>query len=409
MEELIYNDFIPSQEDIKKEYKDYLKDPDKVEDLIYDGQIIEYFGLFFDDLYEIFKNAHYSPKTLDDANNFLKQNYYNLDSVSEIVGVYSKIVDGKEKLFSVKINKNNFYNAYYMPIWKNLNLKERAQIVKWHFDNKKNLFGIKNLQLRLVEDELSLSCGENCGEYDGTYVYINNYLLFNSNPFELITTIEHEFQHVNQDYTYKYFYKEKKDVNNLYEKIILEDKDAQMYATSFKISPKEREALYLGYIMEQKAEIKSLKEYEKINKANQEFFGVCPEQEQDTKDYIWDFMFRNAMLTVSEVKKSNKKTDQEIKTYILQKKVMKNSNYFSKMALLWITVSNKNYDLRKEESKIRMDGKQQEKQDRLKEIQKQKKKNEKILAKIDSNYKSVLKENGRKLPTSFFKELSIEN
>ena len=44
-----------------------------------------------------------------------------------------------------------------------------------------------------------------------------------------------------------------------------------------------------------------------------------------------------------------------------------------------------------------------------KEIQKQKKKNEKILAKIDSNYKSVLKENGRKLPTLFFKELSIEN
>ncbi len=409
MEELIYNDFIPSQEDIKKEYKDYLKDPDKVEDLIYDGQIIEYFGLFFDDLYEIFKNAHYSPKTLDDANNFLKQNYYNLDSVSEITGVYSKIVDGKEKLFSVKINRNNFYNAYYMPIWKNLNLKERAQVLKWHFDNKKNLFGIKNLQLRFVEDELSLNCGENCGEYDGTYVYINNYLLFNSNPFELITTIEHEFQHVNQDYTYKYFYKEKKDVNNLYEKLILEDKDAQMYATSFKISPKEREALYLGYIMEQKAEKKAFKEYEKINRANQEFFGVCLEQEQDTKDYIWDFMFRNAMLTVGEVRKSNKKTDQEIKTYILQKKVMKNSNYFSKMALLWITISNKNYDLRKEESKIRMDGKQQEKQDRLKEIQKQKKKNEKILAKIDSNYKSVLKENGRKLPTLFFKELSIEN
>lgn len=409
MEELIYNDFIPSQEDIKKEYKNCLKDPDKVEDLIYDGQIIEYFGLFFDDLYEIFKNAHYSPKTLDDANNFLKQNYYKLDSVSEITGMYTKKIDGKEKLFSVKINRNNFYNAYYMPIWKNLNLKERAQVLKWHFDNKKNLFGIKNLQLRFVEDENSLYCGELSGEYDGTYVYINNYLLFNSNPFELITTIEHEFQHVNQDYNYKYFNREKKDVNNLYEKLILENKDAQMYATSFKISPKEREALYLGYIMEQKAERQSLKEYEKINRANQEFFGVCPEQEEDTKDYIWDFMFRNSMLTVGEVRKSNKKTDQEIKTYILQKKVMKKSNYFSKMALLWITVSNKNYDLRKEEIKIRMDGKQQEKQDRLKEIQKQIKKNEKILAKIDANYKSVLRENGRKLPSSFFKELAIEN
>ena len=406
--EKIYKDNIPSQEDIQSQYKEVMNKQDNVEDMIYDGQIIEYFGLFFDDLYEIFKNEHYAPKTLDDANNYLLHNYYNLDSVEYITVVYPKLVDKREQLCAFKINKNNFYNAYYMPIWKTLSLKERAQILKWHFDYKKQLFGAKDLKLRLVESDDFINCGATMGVYAGTYLYINNYMLFNSNPFELITSIEHEFQHLNQEYNYKYFNREKKSIHNLYEKLILEDTDAQMYATSFKITPKEREALYLGYIMEQKAEQKALKEYNKINRANQKMFGVCLEQEKDTKDYIWDFMFRNGMLSVEEVKKSNKKTEKEIETYILQRQIMKNSQYFSKMALLWITIANKNYDLTKEEKWIKAFGNKDEQKERLQEIEKQKKRNNKLLAKIDENYKSVLREHGKKLPSSFFEELGIE-
>ena len=103
--EKIYKDNIPSQEDIQSQYKEVMNKQDNVEDMIYDGQIIEYFGLFFDDLYEIFKNEHYAPKTLDDANNYLLHNYYNLDSVKYITVVYPKLVDKREQLCAFKIGR----------------------------------------------------------------------------------------------------------------------------------------------------------------------------------------------------------------------------------------------------------------------------------------------------------------
>ena len=331
MENTLYNDFIPSQEEIKKEYKGISKNPDKIEDLIYDGQIIEYFGLFFDDLYEIFKSEHYSPKSLNDANNYLMQNYYELDKDSEIAGVYTKKVDGKEKAFITKIGKNDFYKAYYMPIWENLSLKERAQVAKWHFDHKKDVLQSKNIKLRFIEHEDYLAYNQSFGMcMSNDYMYINNSLLFDSNPFELITTIEHEFQHINQENSSEYIIREKKDKHNLYEKIILGGTSVQNYPTPFSITKKEKDGLYLGYIMEQKAERRSLKEYKKINKANQQLFGVCEEQEQDTNKYIWNLKFRNGMLTVKQLEKSGKYTEKEIADYVTCKNriILVNYTYF---------------------------------------------------------------------------------
>lgn len=410
MEDTLYNDIIPSQETIKKLHKGKINKFDYVEDLIFDGQIIDYFACFFDDLYEIFKNEHYAPQTLDDANFYLMKVYYDLDKVSEVAGVYTKKINGKEKEFITSIHQNDFYKAYYMPIWKNLGLKERAQILKWHFEYKKELLDCKNLKLRLIEHEDYFRCGQTMGMFMSLEktMYINNRLLFYSNPFDLITTIEHEFQHVNQESCDLYFKRKKKQKYSLYEKIIMGKWSLQNYPAKFQTTEKEKESLYLGYMMEQKAEGRALKGFEKINRANQKIFGKCAEQEKCNKESIWDMKFRNGLLTVGQVAKSGKYDDKQIEEYAKRRKIMKNCDYFSKLYLLWRYNYNKLSKLEKEYDDALEIKNEQEKQEKLDSLMEQKEECVKTYKKLEKNYKDVLRNNGKHLPKSEFEKLNLE-
>lgn len=410
MEETIYNDYIPSKEEIRALYRGIEDRPDDVDDMIWDGKIIEYFGYFFDDLYRIFKKEHYAPQTLDDANNYLMQNYYKLDQNNEIAGIYTKKVDGKVKSFIARINKNNFYRAYYMPIWINLSQKERAQIVKWHFDHKKDMLNCPKLKLRFIEHPYFVSSNQSLGMFMAyeNCLYVNNDLLQDSSPFDLVTTIEHEFQHVNQENSATFIKKSKKSKNNLYEEIILAGFCTQNYPTTVALTNHEENALYLGYIMEQKAEIRSLKEYEKINRANQQFFGVCKKQEQDTKKHILNFKFRNGILTAKQLEKISDLSKKEISDYVIGQKIIKQSDYFSKLYLLWRLKTNQRAALYKEVDKIfkstPKDGLGTKANELLGEIRKC----EKIIDRLNKNYIDVLRNNGKHLPKSVFSELNLE-
>ena len=119
-----------------QEYEDYLAEMKATAQLLKEGT---WAGkkLITDD-YELLD----LEKANDDFRKLMK-----LDEISEISGVYETKEDGQKVEKIVSITKNNFYNAFYAPIWKNLSPSERIRSLEWMFENinEKYKFGIKNI------------------------------------------------------------------------------------------------------------------------------------------------------------------------------------------------------------------------------------------------------------------------
>ncbi|MBR4124291.1 MAG: hypothetical protein IKR12_01830, partial [Clostridia bacterium] len=72
-----------------------------------------------------------------------------LDEITEIAGVYvtkEKQKNGRNKTIEhiEPITKANFWNAFYLPIWKNLQDNEKIKSLEWFFEteNEKRNLGI---------------------------------------------------------------------------------------------------------------------------------------------------------------------------------------------------------------------------------------------------------------------------
>ena len=216
-------------------------------------------------------------------NEYLNKDVLQIDKHSDMLAVYK---DGKGVEHSLAINKNNFYNGYADKIWQNLNVQERAQIAKWHFDYLYNRYNFKRVDFMFYIT--TKSTGIYHFAVNGTHKPVYNYsnpkknkaiieinpeILFRKNQYDLAQIIEHEMQHMKQDYYSKSLYRlgaDRINVKDVYElnrvslgnlmKLFLDDSDKS----------KDIEfLLYKTSLNEKAADLTGLKNTNKIYKANQ--------------------------------------------------------------------------------------------------------------------------------------------
>ena len=215
---------------------------------------------------KLFEQAKYVPDTFDNAN-FVLNHILGLDTRTEINASFAPSIIKPNETVSVKITRRNFYVGYQSKIWKNLSIEERAQIVKWHFDYKKEQTKSKKMILRFVNDKEEAINYDTMGQMFElqNFIYINPEYLFSDYPLTIEHTLEHEFEHKKQSELRIYMFRRKLEKMNLYEKYIsrewgygyIEIEGADDY-TSY--------LLYIGDPIEQVANIRGLKNIEKYMK-----------------------------------------------------------------------------------------------------------------------------------------------
>lgn len=250
-------------------------------------------------VYNLFKKEDLHPETLIEANDCL-MSLLNLKTDGEI-NVDVKI-NGENK--RVKINNNNFYLAFHCSVWKKLNFQQRAQLLYWRFKQEMNKLGFKDYKFTMIPDGFhhkdNVLMG--CVLFNYKTLFINPLLLLRNNPFEVIVSLEHELQHINQQ-----AYSLNKTYNKKERKNIFEYDLANYYCKSLnfecRFSSNSNIPLYVGKSVEAKADAKALKIVEKYYNACNDMFGKTVSQKKYFTMLKTDLMIRNYKLPIKQARK----------------------------------------------------------------------------------------------------------
>ena len=249
-------------------------------------------------------------------NKYLNKDILQIDKHSDILAVYK---DKKNVEHSLKINKNNFYNGYADKIWKNLDIKEKAQIAKWHFDYLANRYNFKRVDFIFnittksqgiwnfaVTGRTHPIYNHSNPKKNKTIIEINPEQLFEENQYELSQIIEHEMQHLKQQYFSKSQYRlgaDKLDVKDVYEldrvtlgnemKLLLDDSED---------SKDIKFVFYKTSLKEKAADLTGLKNTNKIYKANQNLKLTNKTDLLKIKDLNYDILLNNYKIKASKAK-----------------------------------------------------------------------------------------------------------
>ena len=261
--------------------------------------------------------ADYISKTLFSAK-FLKENGYEifdihqanedfrkvlkLDEINEIAGVYQtcKVYNGQKKFKEhiVPIKKQNFYNAFYQPIWENLTLAEKIKSLEWMFEtiNEEHKLGIKGIDyfpnnLMYAEEYM---CGYFNSEDNSVYIninYLTNCVLKEDSYIRVPVHLAHELMHARQQkYANTYNFKNKTDFYTL-SQTDLNKGDYETLSVEYGIDYATEFALYRTSLSEKTAELQAYKTIKKYIDINNKTFGKRKIIENDFKSYIWQMLF----------------------------------------------------------------------------------------------------------------------
>ena len=233
--------------------------------------------MLYDNGYEIFD--------LNQANEDFKK-LMGLDEITEIAGVYEHKVDGKNVQEIVSIKKNNFYNAFYEPIWQNLTDGEKIKSLIWMFEdiNEKYRFDIKELSFFTKFeniDEYDSTLGQYDQEENSLYLNLND-LNESSSPLLLIEVLAHELTHARQNQLTQNFDSSKKHTFTELSHTDLGNFDYMDLGVEMHIDEATSYALYRVSQSEKLAEINGLKYVKKYIDLNEKDFG---KNEDITKKY----------------------------------------------------------------------------------------------------------------------------
>lgn len=140
----------------------------------------------------IFENPVYSYEEAND----IFYDYFELNKMGDI------FVESK----NLYLSKSNYYKAFYFPIWSELKLKERLQVMVWMYEelvNKLQLQGFINNLIFIHTSYFNTAGG--CYNKKSRNIYLNplsvNGTLYKSDNFEFICVqdLAHEFCHVKQN------------------------------------------------------------------------------------------------------------------------------------------------------------------------------------------------------------------
>ena len=301
----------------------------------------KYLNKFFKPVFDIFEKDGYFPPTLDDANYYLMQNIFKLDKQQNLLGVY--LEDGKQK--SITITTDNYFCGYFYKIWENLTFCERLQIVYWHIKNKQHETKTK-LNIRFIPDNGLVNyidiegCYSNLSDRRLLYININNVL--KNNPFDIITTIEHEFEHIKQKMHYNYLKKRHMKLESVYDFMSYWDPD---YLELIFQPQHVNFGFYVSHQMEISADNRGIKNLLKIFANCKKHYALDDEQQQQLlKKYILNFKMNKGLLTSDEVDKLNlSQHDKQALKEIY--KIRENEEFLNKLCVIKAYhTHHKNYD-----------------------------------------------------------------
>ena len=226
------------------------------------------------------------------------RNLLGLDDIKEIAGVYETVENGEKVQKIESIRKDNFYNAFHMPIWKNLSVADKVKSLEWMFENicEKYNIDLKHITYIPYPDDME--------DYDALYGffiypvddedYFKPYLFINLNnidsigPGLFITTIAHELMHARQ-----YIYRNSmKNIDSLYNMYLHYESDGSYFErASLKLDNATRFAFYKVCQIEKDAELQAIKYYLKYLKYNREKFGPNQEDNTEFEDIVDEALF----------------------------------------------------------------------------------------------------------------------
>lgn len=226
------------------------------------------------------------------------RNLLGLDNIAEIAGVYETLEEGEKVQKIESIRKDNFYNAFHMPIWKNLSVAEKVKSLEWMFETicEKHNIGLKHITYIPTADDKDnfealygvFRYSVDDEEYFEPYLFVNINKIEKNGPGLYITTLAHELMHARQ-YNYR---NNLRNLDNLY-KLYLEYEFINNYfdKKSLKLDSATRFALYKTCQVEKDAELQGLKYFIKYTKYNREKFGLNVEDKIELENIIDDALF----------------------------------------------------------------------------------------------------------------------
>ena len=294
----------------------------------------DFLNACFTELSQLFADIGYVPYTLNEANQVLLS-YLNLDSKKEITASFAKSFLHPDKKTTLKINKNNFYIGYHTKVWASLSVSERAQIVKWHIDNKKEQVKYNKITLRLVIPKEYSFDYEMCGMFDSDEhtLYINPTFLFQNDSIRLEHTIEHEFEHIKQSKLINYLKQKKLDKNNLFEKYVME-RFGNDYIYINNATLDQTDLLYFADPIEQAAELRGIKNIEKYMK--DPLYSSLYDKFEKSKfeHYKSKVYYHNFIYTPAQAKKALDLSDKDVEQYKKERRFVKQMPTICKLILL---------------------------------------------------------------------------
>lgn len=307
------------------------------------AETLQYLQDNYPHFFDIVMQEHFIPNTLDDVNYFLLYSYFEVKDDGKLECTYFKNKrDEKVNLPSkIIITKNNFYNAYTQKVWNELTLKEKIQVIYWHFLFKCYETNIHNARFRIVEPDDSLYCNQVLGmvleEFSRTslFVQIINGFDIENDFLTICMSLEHEFEHVKQYSARRQKIKQRDDLN-IYEFDVLYGLNGELIFKDVDYS----DAMYRISPVEISAENVAIKNYLKYLKANEQVFGKLEVERKEFKKFLKGYSQQWLRTPLSRIMRSNL-PDSEKQIYKKSYKVMQDKDYLLKLCALDKVLKNK--------------------------------------------------------------------
>ena len=244
---------------------------------------------------KVLKSSGYQIFDVHQANSDFRK-VLKLDSINEIAGVYKTIEknDGPKitNEHIVKIKKQNFYNAFYRPIWENLTLAEKVKSLEWMFETINEQ---KNLQvpgIKYFTDDISVADDMGYFDPEDNYLFLNlNDLDKKSSYIMLPVTLAHELMHARQEKYAKTINSNKKYDFYTISQTSLNLDNFDEISLEYGLDDATGFALYRTTLSEKTAALQALKTLKKYIELNSKQFGKDKRTNSQFNAYVNETLF----------------------------------------------------------------------------------------------------------------------
>src|SRR5574344_937430 len=237
---------------------------------------------------KILKKNGYKIFNINEANQDFRK-IMKLDDIQSFDASYVKDSKGKQVDKNITISKQNFWNAFYGPIWNNLDLQKKLLSVEWLFNeiNQKN--GLQMKGITYLPEDIALRNMNGYSAPNNPYIFfsIDNNLFASGSQLGSVGVIAHELEHKKQElYIKKY---QNQNVNDLFSQYLKAKyiEDGVLPEIFLFLSNDKRKIAYYKCLPDEKdarfQECKTLLKYRALNTKQ---FGADKKADRLLNNYI---------------------------------------------------------------------------------------------------------------------------